>query len=247
MDLRRCCKALGIRLRRFLGDEGAGGDAQAVVEFAIAFPLQLFITFGIMQIILLYISTLMVNFAAFRACRAAVVGEDPRAAAQIVLAPLAGTHIDPDDRDASPDVTIPGWGELYHADIAHAKTLAYEVEYEEEEKKKDLTVIVEFDQELMFPIVDRLFAVFFQRDDFADDEAVFGRVDGLIGSGAYRDRDPAYDPETKRLKEGRGYIREIGGAYHFLVVRQSTLYRQHAANYAKGGEIDIGKPVVPVP
>jgi Flp pilus assembly protein TadG len=57
----------------FWSAQGRGGEGQAMIEFALAFPLQLFLTFGIMQLILIYVSTLLVNFAAYRACRAAVV------------------------------------------------------------------------------------------------------------------------------------------------------------------------------
>ncbi len=235
-----CC-SLRSRTRAFLSDRGRGGEGQAMAEFAIAFPLQLFITFGIMQLILLYISTLLVNYASFRACRAALVGEDPRLAAAMVLAPVAGSHLNPADKSASPVQTIPGWGDLYNSDTAYAKTLAYPVEYEDPDEDKNLTVVVEFDQELVFPVVDALFATFYKSDEADKKQMVFGDLDEGFSDADYMLRTPAYDTGTKKLKDDRGRIRKIGGVYHFLIVRECTMYQQYAANYSKGGEIDTGK------
>ncbi len=211
-------------------DKDAGGRGQAMVEFAIAFPLQLFITFGIMQLILLYVSALMVNYAAFRACRAAVVtnwdvngdGEvdaadmiaNARVAAQIVLAPLAGRSLE--DADRGPVVTIPGWGnELKNSDLSYAKALVHEVDAE---NPYDITIVVEFDQELYFPLVDRLFALFLKSADAPSSQKVFGDEDEGFSGTTYSDRTPVYGDSE------RGRIRKVGGAYHYVIVRECTMY-----------------------
>ncbi len=59
--------------KRKLKDLGDDEDGQALTEFILIFPLQLFITLCIMQLSLLYTAKLVVNYAAFNAARAAVV------------------------------------------------------------------------------------------------------------------------------------------------------------------------------
>jgi len=59
--------------KKRLRDLGDDEDGQALTEFILIFPLQLFITLCIMQLSLLYSAKLVVNYAAFNAARAAVV------------------------------------------------------------------------------------------------------------------------------------------------------------------------------
>lgn len=59
--------------KRKFKDLGDDEDGQALTEFILIFPLQLFITLCIMQLSLLYTAKLVVNYAAFNAARAAVV------------------------------------------------------------------------------------------------------------------------------------------------------------------------------
>lgn len=59
--------------KRKLKDLGDDEDGQALTEFILIFPLQLFITLCIMQLSLIYTARLVVNYAAFNAARAAVV------------------------------------------------------------------------------------------------------------------------------------------------------------------------------
>ncbi len=59
--------------KRKLKDLGDDEDGQALTEFILIFPLQLFITLCIMQLSLLYTAKLVVNYAAFNAARAAIV------------------------------------------------------------------------------------------------------------------------------------------------------------------------------
>ncbi|BBB32321.1 hypothetical protein TTHT_0753 [Thermotomaculum hydrothermale] len=59
--------------KRKLKDLGDDEDGQALTEFILIFPLQLFITLCIMQLSLIYTARLVVNYAAFNAARAAIV------------------------------------------------------------------------------------------------------------------------------------------------------------------------------
>ncbi len=59
--------------KRKLQDLGDDEDGQALTEFILIFPLQLFITLCIMQLSLIYTAKLVVNYAAFNAARAAIV------------------------------------------------------------------------------------------------------------------------------------------------------------------------------
>jgi hypothetical protein len=216
-------------IRNFFSDQGEGGRGQAMAEFAIAFPLQLFLTFGLLQLILIYVSTLLVNFAAFRACRAAVVAqkdEDPiayaRIAAQATLAPVAGSHLD--DADKVSPLKVPGWGErLNRSDISGAKALVHAVG---DPRGEDCTIVVEYDQELVFPIVDRIFALFFKEAAEAPEEMVFGTENVQFPQVGYGQRPAEYG------QAGGGRIRKVGGAYHLLTIRECTMHRPEAAAQA---------------
>ncbi len=59
--------------KRKLKDLGDDEGGQALTEFILIFPLQLFITLCIMQLSLIYTARLVVNYAAFNAARAAIV------------------------------------------------------------------------------------------------------------------------------------------------------------------------------
>jgi hypothetical protein len=214
-------------------DEGSG---QALSEFAIAFPLQLFITFGLMQMILISIANLCVNYASYRACRAAIVGEDKHLAAAIVLAPLAGKSIDAEDLEKYGMITVPGWGPLRGSDVAQAKTLVEEVTTKED---KDLTVVVEFDYELIFPVVDTLYAAFFRSDEAEETETAFGQLDESAEAQPYLQRMLNYNHVSKDYARGR--IRKVGGANHLTIARECTMYRQYGLdNSGDGGMIDFG-------
>lgn len=58
-------------------------DGQVMVEFAIVFPLQLFLISGIMQYSLIVVAHVMTNHAAFMAARAALVADDVNALRQL--------------------------------------------------------------------------------------------------------------------------------------------------------------------
>jgi Flp pilus assembly protein TadG len=209
-------------IRRFLGEE-EGGRGQALVEFSLAFPLQLLLTFGILQLLLLYISALVTDYAAFRAARAAVV--QPRMewaeasahqAARIVLSPLA--HTGP---SASETLRIPGWGALEGSDRADERVrvrLAFDPD------DVDLTATVEWNQELVFPVVDRLLAFLYSLRGEAPG-AAFGE-----SYAVYADFDdapsPVDSPDAPRL-------RRIGDRYFYVVVQDCTLYARQGTSPAR--------------
>lgn len=85
--------------------------AQAIVEYAIVFPLQLMLTLAIIQLAHLFIAKHVIEYGAFCGARAALVGlsdEEARQAAAIPISTISGAASDP---QAEP-VTIPGWGPL---------------------------------------------------------------------------------------------------------------------------------------
>ncbi|MFH0911476.1 MAG: TadE family protein [Planctomycetota bacterium] len=210
---------------------GKGRAGQALVEFAVAFPLQLILVFGLMQLALLYVSTLVVNFTAYRCARAAIVGEHRSVAggglsgvdvvAQTLLSPLAGGHRDADY--APPEkVTIPDWGPIHRSDEAAAK-LHVEIFEPRGEEAGSVTALVEFNQELVFPFVDRILALLLRTGGTAPRQGeahLFGSEDTVyrgLRSGDY------IAPGSPR-----GRIRMIGGVPHFVITRQCTLYRAAA-------------------
>jgi len=201
-----------------------GRAGQAIAEFAIVFPLQLLLFFGLAQLILLTISALLVNFAAFRACRAAIVTpvvegqskpEDAaRIAAQVVLSPLAGSHLG--DRQDLAAVEVPGWGELHGSLLAGGKIRVKELS---EPDEPECRLAVEFDQELVFPVVDAIFAAFFRlRTGGAADEGVFAKIDTGFAETAETRREMLYGTDKPRM-------RKIGGAWHLAIARECTLAR----------------------
>ncbi len=205
-------------------------NGQVLAEFAIAFPLQLLIVFGIMQMSFLYISTLVVNFTAYKVARAAIVGEhseqvDPNrtgadVVAQTILAPLAGRSLGSGDLKPAKSF-IPGWGDISDSDYAAAKTKV--VVFEPEGTSPGIvTAIVEYNQELLFPGLDGLFRLIMRNDktEYAEEERpkhLFGKEDkefnGLGGDD--------YNAEGS----SRGRIRIIGGRVHYVITRRCSLYR----------------------
>lgn len=144
--------------KRFLAflDAKEGTDGSAMVEFALSFPLQLLITFGVLQMVLLMVSGLVVNYAAFKACRAALVDENPKEAARIVLAPLAGRPVTGD----GVDVQIENWGPLRGSGTAYNKL---HVDVQGDPGAGTVTASVTFEQELLFPFIDALLGIVLRR------------------------------------------------------------------------------------
>ncbi len=82
-------------------------EGQAVVEFAVVFPLQIMITLLVIQITLIMVGKQVVNYAAFTAARAQVVGESPEDAAATVCIPIAGTVDEGSGNEK--EVLLPAW------------------------------------------------------------------------------------------------------------------------------------------
>jgi Flp pilus assembly protein TadG len=101
-------------------------SGQAIVEYAIIFPIQLLLTLCIIQLALLFVATHVVNYAAFCAAEAERVRNPGRAeeaawpqeAAYIALTRIAGpTGV------AAPDTLhLPGWGDIPNYGAAKQKT-----------------------------------------------------------------------------------------------------------------------------
>ena len=95
--------------------------AQALVEYAIVFPLQLMLTLGIIQLAHIFVAKQVLDYAAFCGARASLVGlddADAMKAAVIPVSRIAG----PSGVAPRPDlVEIPGWGYLRNADAADEK------------------------------------------------------------------------------------------------------------------------------
>lgn len=151
------------------GFGSSGGSA--LVEFAIAFPFQLFLTFGLIQLMLLLVSSLVVNYASFRCCRAALTYYEPgdatataqsiKPVAQVILAPLSvANHANTDVPSGWPSdsvstaITIPGWGEV-RGTAGNINKIKLTVQ----EDSGVITTRLSYLQELLFPFIDRIFAL----------------------------------------------------------------------------------------
>jgi len=98
----------------------AAEDGQALVEFAISLLVHLALWLGVIQLCLVFVAKEVVNYAAFAACRAELVGEDPQHAAEMICAPIShGAEIP--GRPKSTITDLPGWGELNNSDLAGSK------------------------------------------------------------------------------------------------------------------------------
>lgn len=125
----------------------------ALVEFALAFPLQLLLTLGILQLGLLYIGHQVVGYSAFCAARAALVGESHERAAEIACAGVAGkTGVVP----LGGYLWFPGIGILPTSAASIAKTQA--VVLDNGSLSGEVLVQVSHDFELVVPVVNRMFA-----------------------------------------------------------------------------------------
>ena len=85
---------------------------QALVEYAIVFPIQLIITLAIIQLAHIFIARQVLDYAAFCAARARLVGlglAESRRAALIPISAIAGAD---GIEAASYDLPVPGWETL---------------------------------------------------------------------------------------------------------------------------------------
>ncbi|MDA0837992.1 MAG: pilus assembly protein [Planctomycetota bacterium] len=135
---------------------------QVIVEFALIFPIQLFMTLAMLQLSHMYMTKLTVNHAAFVAARAAVVvpesnnwisdaQQEAMAAATMIIAPLAGTR----ETTTTDTVDIPGWNSrsgnrLERHGAAEDKTRVTIARTPNQNSGPDIVATVEYDFELIF-------------------------------------------------------------------------------------------------
>lgn len=124
---------------------------QALVEFAIVFPLQLLIVLGLLQLMQILVAKEMLTWAAFAAARAELVGESGQEAASLVMAPVSGPP-SPPGAGAPADFRIPGWGSLNLSGYARSKTRAVR-----ETEEGCMRVRVECDLPLWIPFANWAF------------------------------------------------------------------------------------------
>lgn len=91
---------------------------QAVVEYAIVFPIQLLFTLAIIQLAHVFVAKHLVSYAAFAGARAALVNESAEDAAALVMSAVAG----PAGGEFEDKITVPGWGDLPRSGAARLKT-----------------------------------------------------------------------------------------------------------------------------
>ena len=125
----------------------------AIVEFAIVFPVLLLIVLGVIQISLMFVAREVVEYSAYAAARAELVGEDPERAAETVCSAIAGPTF---DHTLGQPLKVPGWGELPRSQASVVKTSVKVIDGIE---NSDGTVTVEVTHlyEMVVPVASMLF------------------------------------------------------------------------------------------
>ena len=130
-----------------------GEAGQAIAEFAIVFPVLLMLVLGIIQFSLAFVARGVVEYAAYAAARAELVGEDPERAAEFVCSAIAGPSVTPGTGDP---ITVPGWGVLPRSESASVKTSVVVLDGIDN-GSGEVTVEVRHRYELTVPFVSLLF------------------------------------------------------------------------------------------
>lgn len=154
------------RLKQLHRDQESGA---ALLEFAIVFPSQLFLTLAIMQFTLIIVAHVMVQHAAFAAARAAVACDvplqqgqkaDPQTAARHAAATVLGTIASDDgNNDPTPADAISwkssggGTVTLAHAQGAYGKTTVTL-----DSGATHVSALVRHDYVLWIPVANKFFA-----------------------------------------------------------------------------------------
>ena len=117
----------GCRRPRFLAflrafARGSRNDrGQAIVEYAIVFPIQLMLTLGVIQLAHIFVAKQVLEYGAYCGARAKMIGlsdNDARTAALIPISKIAGVS-----GVSTPDsIILPGWGTLPKFGAAAEKT-----------------------------------------------------------------------------------------------------------------------------
>lgn len=105
-----------------------GCRGQAIVEYAIVFPVQLMLTLAIIQLAHLFVAKQVLEYGAFCAARAAMIA-DPGATEEEVKELATAAAVIPISAIAGPSgvsepdsVELPGWGTLKGSGAAREKT-----------------------------------------------------------------------------------------------------------------------------
>lgn len=135
--------------RRLIHNEGG----QAIAEFALTLPLLLLLILAIIQISLMFVAQNVVDYAAFAAARAELVGENPQQAAEFVCSAISGPAI---TAGVGHEITVPGWGVLPKSRSASQKTFVNVTEPLSDESGQ-ITVTVTHYYQLIVPVASLIF------------------------------------------------------------------------------------------
>lgn len=135
------------------GLRGRKEGGQAIAEFAIVFPVLLLLVLGIIQISLMFVARSVVEYSAFAAARAELVGESPERAAEMICSAIAGPSYTAGTGDP---ITVPGWGVLPRSESASLKT-SVDVIDPIGDGNGSVTVEVTHLYELVIPVVSLIF------------------------------------------------------------------------------------------
>ncbi len=145
-------------------------NGQAVVEFALIFPVQLLITLVILQVAFLYVASQVVHYAAFAAARAELVGESAEDAADAICTPVAGIR---NLTAMGQPILYPGWGNLDRSDISRERT-SVEILTPLSADAQFVEVTVTCNVELIFPVANKIVSWI----PLGSDEN-YGEIDGI--------------------------------------------------------------------
>jgi hypothetical protein len=148
------------RITEIAREEESG---QGMVEFVIVFPVQFLVIAGIMQFALVNMATLVVNHAAFKAARAALVADEspsvgskmPKRAAAIICSAIAGTHGQRSAETMSYPGPAGGSKTLARYGVAFANT---DVKIHYDAEGQAIQAIVSHKYEMVIPIVHKIFS-----------------------------------------------------------------------------------------
>ena len=140
-------------MRRFFKRFHAPQQGAVLVEYAILVPFLLFITFGIIQLSLLFIADAVMDYAAFSAARAQLVqgvnthGDTDRDVSPLKAAQMVCSLISFGSGNVD-RIHIPGWGPLPGSDYSQVNTT---IQIDAPDNAPEFTVTVNFIYELLFP------------------------------------------------------------------------------------------------
>lgn len=180
-------------------------SGQAIVEFALAFPLQLLIIFAIIQLALIYVAKQVVTYASYAATRSAMVAEtreeaEDRASrtAALVCAPITGGTITGsafswgDLTRPEAVIEVPGWGVIPKSGISYRlKTYTHTPDFS---TPGEVTVTVCHYYELIMPVVSKVFA-WSAGEGFMSDRTEIESGIGQSGSSA-SDEEASFEATT---------------------------------------------------